>query len=146
MKSRVFQQLAATIALAYFAVLGYIVFFARRRKFPVAEENRINLVPFKKNMALLEKHLALTHENLYYFYPDLAGNFLLFLPFPFCTFLLTGIRNRRFLLLLAFLTSFSIECIQYILHIGVADIDDILLNTLGALTGTLFVKKMASKK
>ncbi|MDE3248481.1 MAG: VanZ family protein, partial [Bacteroidota bacterium] len=45
-----------------------------------------------------------------------------------------------------FLSSFSIECIQYIFHIGVADIDDILLNTLGALTGTFFVKKMASKK
>lgn len=146
MKSPVFRQLASLTAITYFAVLGYIVFFARRRKFPVAEENRINLVPFKKNLELLEKHLALTHENLYYFYPDLAGNFLLFLPFPFCACLLTGNRNRLFLLLLAFLSSFSIECIQYIFHIGVADIDDILLNTLGALTGTFFVKKMASKK
>ena len=107
---------------------------------PVAETERLNLVPFKKSLRLLSQHLAFTRENVYNFYPDLAGNLLLFVPFPVClSFLLPGCTYSQ-LLLIAFGTSVAIECIQYFAHIGVADIDDILLNTAGAFIGIVFLK------
>ena len=48
------------------------------------------------------------------------------------------------------LTSFLFELLQYILHIGISDITDIMMNTLGGIIGILFIsileKKIESSK
>ena len=134
------------LSVGYFSVLFYLVFLARRRRLPVAETDRLNLVPFKKSIHLLSQHLAFNYHNVYNFYPDLAGNLLLFIPFPACMAFLIKTYDYKKLVLLAFIASISIECTQYILHIGVADIDDVILNTAGALIGIGIVKFIKKRK
>jgi glycopeptide antibiotics resistance protein len=134
------------ISIGYFSILFYIVFLARRRRLGIPEDERLNLVPLKKSILLFSQHLAFTYRNLYFFYPDLIGNVLLFVPFPVCMAFFLNTDNYKKLLLFAFLTSLFIECTQYILRIGVADIDDILLNTAGSFIGITIIKFIKRRK
>ena len=43
-------------------------------------------------------------------------------------------------MIISVITSVSIEIIQFILSIGVADIDDVILNVTGAAMGSLILK------
>jgi len=82
------------------------------------------------------------------FYSNLIGNIVLFVPFSIITISVFGIYKIRHVLLLSFALSFAIEALQYIFRVGVADIDDILLNTLGAATGILlynYFKKIRAR-
>ena len=67
------------------------------------------------------------------------GNIALFLPLGILLPLATKFRSLKQVMLVALLLSFSIEAIQFALRfIGNAravDIDDVILNTLGALLG-----------
>ena len=108
--------------------------------------DRVNLVPLKKSIALLRQHLALNFLNIYYFYAEPIGNIAIFIPFPFCMAFLLNTHNYKKLLFLAFIASFFIECTQRVLHIGVADIDDILLNTTGAFIGITIIKFIKRRK
>jgi glycopeptide antibiotics resistance protein len=44
-------------------------------------------------------------------------------------------KNGRLVLLSVFLLSLSVETLQYVFRVGVADIDDVLLNTAGGWAG-----------
>lgn len=46
-------------------------------------------------------------------------------------------RNALITVLIAFLLSFTVEFLQYNYHLGRAETDDVLCNTLGAFVGTL---------
>src|SRR5436190_2123710 len=50
-----------------------------------------------------------------------------------------GMKSYSRLLLVSFITSLAVETTQFIFRIGVADIDDLFLNTIGALTGLLIL-------
>ena len=55
---------------------------------------------------------------------------------------MAGVRRRwnfAETLLLGFLTLVGIEALQYFLRTGVTDIDDVLLNSLGAALGCLLI-------
>ena len=68
-------------------------------------------------------------------------NILLFCPFGFLASILfdgkSEVLKRKFILIVTFLFSVSIETIQYTQAIGVFEIDDIIHNMLGALLGCL---------
>lgn len=72
-----------------------------------------------------------------------VGNILLFIPFGFLLPFLIKIRHVK-ITILGFLTSFCIELIQFSFMYRVADVDDLILNTLGVNLGfflyQLFVK------
>ncbi|HET7898049.1 MAG TPA: VanZ family protein [Flavisolibacter sp.] len=53
-------------------------------------------------------------------------------------------RRTRQILVVALFISGSIECIQYALRIGVADIDDVLLNFAGACLGLYLLAAFSS--
>jgi len=86
-----------------------------------------NLVPFRRKFIILENYtrFVISPGNLE-FYKDLIGNILLFVLFPF-TLLCFGVTNYRWLLLVSIGASLSVEIIQYLFNIGVADIDDLIL-------------------
>ncbi len=68
---------------------------------------------------------------------SLGGNILLFIPLGF--FLKYFIWKEHIIVLLyACAISVSIELCQLIFHLGVCDIDDVILNSVGAFTGILF--------
>lgn len=120
-----FLKIAAT--LLYFSILIYIFFFARRRRHNIY--NEINLVPFKNIIPEAEpvhEFGSLNYDS------NLIGNILIFIPFSFI--LIEGFKLRKFstIILITFIVSFTVELLQYIFKVGVADINDIILNTTGA--------------
>ena len=92
-------------------------------------EQRVQLMPFADVMNI-SKYVLIENIGL---------NILLFLPFGFftsCRLSLTKILRRIFLLGICF--SFFIELLQLLLPIGRSTtVDDIILNTLGAIIGSL---------
>ena len=125
------------LALAYFGLLLYIVFFARRRT--GISSRMLNIVPFKNTLRTFQE--INDYRSQYNFYTNLLGNFLLFLPVSFVFMLIFGADNRT-TIFYAFLFSLSIEVFQYLFRKGVADIDDIILNVAGAFVGMLLCNKL----
>lgn len=81
------------------------------------------------------------------FYKNIFGNMLLFLPYGVIIGAYVKVDKISIVLILAFITSLSIEVIQFLIG-RVFDVDDILLNIIGCLLGfilyTLF-KKFSDK-
>jgi glycopeptide antibiotics resistance protein len=126
--------------LSFFYTIGllYIFFFARRRwrEFPI--RNYI-LVPLQKKIDYLQTWSEHTAPEKAEFYKDVLGNIFIFIPFPFMLLFLLGFKSYGRLLFLSFVSSTGVELIQFITNVGVADIDDILFNTLGAAIGILIM-------
>ena len=126
----------------YSALLFYIFFLARRRPRPSLTGPKFphNLIPVKHKL----EELALFHSrrgiDKWNFLTDLLGTIFLFIPLPFFLVFICKIKTFWKTILIAFIISSCVEVTQYILRIGVADIDDIICNTLGAVTGVLLVK------
>lgn len=91
---------------------------------------QIELKAFAFYARLLRVH------NYRYFAYLFIGNLVWFAPAGF----LVRLRNGRLIhaLLSGFLLSFAVEAGQYVLGSGVSELDDLILNTLGALLGYFF--------
>ena len=85
-----------------------------------------NFIPFREILRYSVKSRL--------FFKNVLGNMIMFFPFGlFCSYYLKS-NNIKLPLLLTLVASLSIECVQ--LAIGrVFDVDDILLNLLGGITG-----------
>lgn len=94
-----------------------------------------NLIPFQ---TFLNFSRIAGSGNFLWSLSNLLGNSLIFLPFGYLLALLKSpkISKRKILFLSAFLSLFF-ETSQYIFYLGSADIDDLLLNVLGAAAGIL---------
>jgi len=68
------------------------------------------------------------------FYKNIFGNLLLFLPYGIIIKRYVKLNKVSILLLLSFITSFSVEVIQFLIG-RVFDVDDIILNVVGCLFG-----------
>ena len=67
---------------------------------------------------------------------NLLGNIILFLPLGvLLPFLFYKCKSLLTVIAIAFCTSLLVEMLQFCLQIGMADIDDVLLNTFGAILG-----------
>ena len=109
--------------LVYLLALVYFLFFAeeygRRNFFEL--DYRYNLVPFQEILAA---------------FLNLAGNVIGFLPFGF----IVPVMHKKMesfwkVSLLGFMFSLCVETIQLITKVGCFDVDDLMLNTLGAMIG-----------
>ena len=91
----------------------------------------INLVPFKEMTRYSIGSLGFIKNTL--------GNIVLFIPYGFFCFYYTKEKRISVGFIVAILASFCIEFVQFL--IGRAfDIDDIILNVLGAIIGFLIYK------
>ena len=81
------------------------------------------------------------------FYKNIFGNMLLFLPYGIFIAKYVKLDDTFVLVLISFITSLSIEVIQFLIG-RVFDVDDILLNVLGCLLGFYLYKifKKSSEK
>jgi glycopeptide antibiotics resistance protein len=136
------------ISFVYFALLFYIFFLARRRPHPSLEPTirPLQLTPFYNKYRSLRYHLFSTPKEQWNFYTDLFGNILLFIPLAFILFFVFDIKRGKKIILISFVISICVEVTQFILGIGVADIDDVILNTTGACIGTLIIWLMRKSK
>ncbi|MCH5193337.1 MAG: VanZ family protein [Oscillospiraceae bacterium] len=96
-------------------------FFLRSREY--------NIVPLKATLQMIR---GLSPIRLI---ENLAGNIILFVPFGILLPLAFKARGKT--ILFGFLVSCFIEAMQFAFAMGAADVDDIILNTLGAVIGYL---------
>jgi len=70
---------------------------------------------------------------------DWCINIIMFLFFPFALrFLVPGLSIYK-IIVLAILTSIFIELMQYFLDVGLADINDVIANSIGAILGSMVI-------
>ena len=111
--------------ILYLLLLIYFLFFSER----------YNLILFKemKRFWIYREQLGMKAVLL-----NLAGNVIGFLPFGFILPIICR-KTRHFWLtgLLGFSVSLFAECLQLVWKVGSFDVDDLFLNTAGALIGYL---------
>ena len=121
--------------ILYMGMLVYFLFFAESygRAGEMAREYRYNLIPF-------------VEIRRFWMYREQVGNFAMilnifgnvvgFVPFGYILPVIND-RFRNWLLIVVngFSLSLCVETAQLIFRVGSFDVDDLLLNTLGALLG-----------
>ena len=130
--------LKQTLSSVYLVSLSYIVFFRDGRD--QIRNHPLILIPLRKKIyefLSLDWHDG---EFVWKFYANLIGNIILFVPFPvIIVWMIPRVSDKR-VLVSCVIASILIETTQYLFQRGVADIDDVLLNFLGSLTGLVLLK------
>lgn len=126
----------------YCMVLIYLLFLNRQHRFasngiPLMDYVRtaVNLIPFKTIIELFSRNAQHT-INPDIVFDNAIGNLLLF--FPMGIYMPTVRRGPRKIgrfLKRMFLIVLVVETLQLVLRVGSFDVDDILLNILGAAAG-----------
>ena len=111
----------------------------------------MNLIPFKTISTLISRLLN-SSLNLSIVLENILGNIILFAPFGFFIPMLFSnkIKKLKSFTLLMLISIVLVEVLQYLLRVGQADIDDVILNLSGAvlvyyLMQTKIVKKNINK-
>ena len=111
----------------------------------------MNLIPFKTISTLISRLLN-SSLNLSIVLENILGNLILFAPFGFFIPMLFSnkINKLKSFTLLMLISIVLVEVLQYLLRVGQADIDDVILNLSGAvlvyyLMQTKIVKKNINK-
>lgn len=138
-RKRVFSVLRVFVCAAYAAILLYALIFRQVKPSELFSPSReffvrsVNLIPF----ATVEAKGALRS--------DILIQLTIFAPLGFMLAMKSAGRQRRkLLLILPLLLSVFAEIMQYALGVGVADITDILCNSVGAALG-FFLYDIISK-
>lgn len=134
MKKRLLTRFGWILFYLYIILLFYFLFLSERygRDRP-SDELRYNLVLFQEIRRFIQYRQILGLEN---FVVNIMGNILAFAPFGFLLPILK--ESYRHFLVITFLSMFfslSIELIQLTTRVGIFDVDDILLNTVGGILG-----------
>ncbi|GGF17723.1 VanZ family protein [Hymenobacter cavernae] len=128
--------------LFYILVVGYIVFFARRRHIIVWHDGLVNLIPVVRTIESFQSEAT----GRWNFFSNLFGNVALFIPLPFFLASLFKVANEKYILVISLFISALIEGAQYAWRVGVPDVDDVLLNVLGAFIGLLLWNTILSNR
>ena len=136
--------IARVAFVVYLMVLTYFLFFSERYGRAGAQIYRYNLVPFREIRRYIQYRHLFGWE---YFVVNIYGNILAFVPFGFFLPIVSK-SNRSFwtVTLYGFEFTLGIELVQLSFQVGTFDVDDIIMNTLGAILGyilfALFKKKL----
>lgn len=115
-----------TILLLYFMFLG----FGRE----VMSINIVRLTPLASTIQFVENSLFLKDILI-----NIIGNFLMFLPFGFLAWISPKFYDFKTLILSFLFVLIIVEALQYFTRLGVFDIDDIILNSIGMSLGFLLM-------
>lgn len=142
---RLIERLFVILLITYILFMIQLLFFKYVSIFEIFNDNRtvmrsINIVPFKT----IKSYYFSNYSNTYISNINILGNIGLFLPL--------GVYFKMYLkdkgvfkcFSYVFLTSLLVEIFQYILGLGVTDIDDLILNSIGGLIGILGYKILSS--
>ncbi|WP_336785812.1 VanZ family protein [Paenibacillus sp. MMO-177] len=130
------------VFICYIILLMKILFLSRVSIWEIFNSQRtivrsVNLIPFYS----ISEFISGSTANLKRFaFANVVGNILLFIPLGVYLPLFKSNKRGTIILLFIFLISLFAEIIQGLLGIGIADIDDIILNTLGGWIGILWFK------
>lgn len=76
----------------------------------------------------------------------IIGNIFVYIPIGIYFRYLNKIKNNKNLIIIFVLCIILIETIQYVFRMGVWDINDIILNTLGFSIGVIIINKLYTRK
>ena len=134
---RKFRLVWRMLFLLYILLLIYFLFFAEwyGRSAQVHTEPQYNLVPFLeiRRFWMYKEQIGIWNVFL-----NLAGNVIGFIPFGFILPVLSKeLRKGGSVVFYGMAMSVIVEAMQLFGRVGSCDIDDVLLNTLGAFIGYL---------
>lgn len=118
----------------YIILLSYFLFFSERYgRENLLKEYRYNLQFLKEIKRFIRYREQLGFES---FVVNILGNVLAFAPFGFMLPLLNP-RYRKFFSIAfsSLFFSLTVEVVQLLLKVGIFDVDDLFLNTIGGLVG-----------
>ena len=130
------QKLGWVLFLMYLCLLAYFMFFSE--SFGRTDTDRgyaYNLVPLKEITRYFRYYRTL---GMPLFLINIVGNMVVFMPFGFFLPIISR-RSRKWYNTVSFGLIFSLilETLQLIFKVGSFDVDDMLLNTVGAGLGFL---------
>ena len=130
------QKVGWVLFILYLCLLAYFMFFSE--SFGRTEADReyaYNLVLFKE-ISRYFRHYDVLGFSL--FMINIVGNIAAFIPFGFILPIISR-RSRLWYntVMFGFIWSLTLETLQLIFKVGSFDVDDMLLNTLGAAAGYL---------
>lgn len=117
----------------YLILLTYFLFFAESYgRVPTQREYRYNLELFKEIQRFWDYREQLGWSAIF----NLWGNVVAFMPFG-CILPVIWKKTRGFfrIFFLTFGFSLAVETIQLVSKVGIFDVDDLVLNTLGGIMG-----------
>jgi len=135
MKKNRHRKHAFVLLILYLVLLTYYLFFAEAmgRTPDSRTEYSYNLVLFKEIKRFIVHRDILGNKAVAL---NLAGNVVAFMPFGFILPEVWDQLNKWYTItILGFLFSLGIEIAQLTARVGSFDVDDLLLNTIGALIG-----------
>ncbi len=136
-KKQLARRFGLLLFLLYLVVLTYFLFFADWYDHAPGKhwQYHINLIPFTEIRRFIRYGARLSKRTVFL---NLIGNIIGFLPFGFFLPVITK-KNRHLwkVTLMGLATSAAVEFVQLVTRSGVCDIDDVILNTLGAVFGYL---------
>lgn len=124
-----------TIIFIYYIILLFnMVIFARYNTI-----NSYNLIPFKSIIEIFN------NCNIYSIIINIFGNLLIFIPLEY--FIIELFKVNKFILnfSISFIIILIIEIMQYVFKVGVLDIDDLILCTLGMMLFYIIYNKTKEK-
>lgn len=123
----------------YIILLCYFLFFSEHYgRNDIMHEYKSNLILFReiKRFIIYRQQIGLEK-----FLVNILGNIFAFAPFGFLLPLLNKSYRSFFLItMLSLIFSLAVETIQLIFRVGIFDVDDLLLNTIGGIIGYIFYK------
>lgn len=120
------KKLTKILFAIYFLILVWIILFKMQMPFAQLGIRRsINLIPFAGSVIVDGK----------IYVQEIVDNILIFVPFGIFVCMIRQDQSWLKRLAPGFLTSLTLEILQYILGIGATDITDLLGNTAGTLLG-----------
>jgi glycopeptide antibiotics resistance protein len=100
-------------------------------------EVSFNLLPFK---TISEYLLNFQRYNLGTWLYNTLGNLLVFIPLGMLIpSIIPSIQRSSPIIVISFICSLAIETLQFITGLGVFDVDDVILNIVGGITGFIFL-------
>lgn len=122
--------------LLYMIIIFYFVLFSEHYGRQLGyTDYQYNLTPFKEIHRFIAYRTSLSLEG---YITNLFGNIFAFSPYGAILPLARRKKTGLFMVLFSTLCfSLSIEIMQLVFKIGVFDVDDLMLNTLGGLIGYL---------
>lgn len=141
------KHVITAIFFLYLLLLFYILLFQDRNVLLTDTGEKVyiyNLVPFReiRRFSTHFDRVGIGSSLL-----NLLGNIFLFSPLGFLLPMVNHRKDKLYQVTLnAFALSFLIEVVQLVLAIGRFDIDDLILNTFGAILGYLVYRLFILKK
>lgn len=121
--------------LIYMAVMAYFLFFSEALHRTGGTLYQYNLTLFQE---IKRGFWCLENGNFQYFFLNVVLNVAAFVPFGFILPIISSKNRKLFnIFLLSLEATLIIEILQLVFQVGIFDVDDIFMNTVGGTLGYL---------